>query len=72
MIRALRNRPTSRVRTCAFRQAPTAVGGITFTGTLADGSTFSGTVANPIGAGYSFLDGFGFINAQSAVAQPIP
>ena len=33
---------------------------------------FSGTVANRIGAGYSFLDGFGFINAQSAVSQPIP
>ena len=49
-----------------------AIGGITFTGTLADGSAFSGTVANRIGAGYSFLDGFGFINAQSAVSQPIP
>jgi len=50
----------------------TAVGGMTFTGTLADGTTFSGTVANKIGAGYTFLDGFGFINAQSAVNQPIP
>jgi hypothetical protein len=50
----------------------TAVGGITYTGTLADGSTFSGTLANRIGAGYSFLDGFGFINAQTAVAMPLP
>ena len=50
----------------------TAVGGMTFTGTLADGTTFSGTVANQIGTGYSFLDGFGFINAQTAVSQPIP
>jgi hypothetical protein len=49
-----------------------AAGGITFTGTLSDGSTFSGTVANRIGAGWSFLDGFGFINAQSAVSQPLP
>ena len=49
-----------------------AAGGITFIGTLADGSTFSGTAANRIGAGYSFLDGFGFINAQSAVSQPLP
>ncbi len=49
-----------------------ATGGITFTGTLADGSTFSGTMTNRIGSGYSFLDGFGFINAQSAVNQPLP
>ena len=49
-----------------------AAGGITYTGTLADGSTFSGTLTNRIGAGWSFLDGFGFINAQSAVNQPIP
>ncbi|MBL0088160.1 MAG: S8 family serine peptidase [Ideonella sp.] len=49
-----------------------ATGGITYTGTLADGSTFSGTLTNRVGAGYSFLDGFGFINAQSAVNQPIP
>ncbi|WP_395701486.1 S8 family serine peptidase [Aquabacterium sp.] len=49
-----------------------ATGGITFTGTLADGSTFSGVMTNRIGAGYSFLDGFGFINAQSAVNQPLP
>ena len=50
----------------------TAVGGIRFTGTLADGSIFSGVLANRIGSGYSFLDGFGFINAQSAVNQPLP
>jgi hypothetical protein len=50
----------------------TAVGGIKFTGTLADGSTFSGVMANRIGTGYSFVDGFGFINAQNAVNQPLP
>lgn len=49
-----------------------ASGGVTFTGTLADGSTFSGTLTNRMGAGWTFLDGYGFINAQSAVAQPIP
>lgn len=49
-----------------------ASGGISFTGTLADGSTFSGTLANRVGAGWAFLDGFGFINAQSAVNQPLP
>lgn len=47
-------------------------GGITFTGTLADGSTFSGVMRNRIGAGWTFLDGFGFINAESAVNQPLP
>jgi hypothetical protein len=35
-------------------------------------SAFSGMMTNRIGAGYSFLDGFGFINAQAAVNQPIP
>lgn len=49
-----------------------ASGGITFTGTLADGSTFSGVMRNRIGAGWTFLDGFGFINAESAVSQPLP
>jgi len=49
-----------------------ASGGVTFSGTLADGSTFSGTLTNRIGAGWSALDGFGFINAQSAVNQPLP
>ncbi len=49
-----------------------ATGGMTFTGTLADGSTFSGVMANRIGAGYSALDGYGFMNAESAVAQPTP
>jgi hypothetical protein len=47
-------------------------GGMSYTGTLADGSTFSGTLTNRIGSGYSKLDGFGFINAQSAVAAPLP
>lgn len=49
-----------------------ASGGIAFTGTLADGSTFSGTLVNRIGTGWTFLDGWGFINAQSAVNQPLP
>ncbi|HEY8876688.1 MAG TPA: S8 family serine peptidase [Roseateles sp.] len=48
-----------------------ASGGITFTGTMADGSTFSGVLANRIGAGYSFLDGFGFIDATKAVNAPL-
>ncbi|MDY0743010.1 hypothetical protein SNE35_00760 [Paucibacter sp. R3-3] len=49
-----------------------ASGGITFTGTMSDGSTFSGVLANRIGTGYSFLDGFGFIDAVKAVNAPLP
>lgn len=41
--------------------------GVRFSGTLADGSTFSGVIQNKNGKGYSPLDGFGFINVQSAV-----
>ena len=48
------------------------LGGITFTGTLADGSTFKGTLTNRFGAGYSGLDGFGFIDAVTAVNSPLP
>lgn len=47
-------------------------GGIRFTGTLSDGSTFSGIMANRIGAGWAFLDGFGFINAEKAVRLHLP
>ena len=45
--------------------------GMTFSGTLTDGSTFSGTLNNRIGAGWSVLDGFGFINAQTAITQTV-
>ena len=46
--------------------------GVRFSGTMSDGSTFSGLMMNRVGKGYSFLDGYGFINAQDAVAQPLP
>jgi hypothetical protein len=45
--------------------------GMTFSGTTADGGTFSGTIVNNIGSGYSLLDGYGFINAQTAVSQTV-
>ena len=45
--------------------------GMTFSGTTADGGTFSGVIKNSIGAGYSPLDGYGFINAQTAVSQTV-
>ncbi len=47
-------------------------GGATFTGVDSNGNMFSGTIINKIGKGYQPLDGFGFINAQEAVAQPLP
>lgn len=46
--------------------------GMTFSGTTGDGGTFSGVFRNRIGNGYSSLDGFGFINAQTAVNAPLP
>jgi hypothetical protein len=45
--------------------------GMTFSGTTSGGGTFSGTIRNRIGAGYSKTDGFGFINAEAAVHAPI-
>jgi hypothetical protein len=45
--------------------------GMTFSGTTADGGTFSGVIKNNIGSGYSLLDGYGFINAQTAVSQTV-
>jgi hypothetical protein len=45
--------------------------GMRFGGTLTDGSTFDGVMRNRLGAGFSSLDGFGFINAEAAVNAPI-
>ena len=49
-----------------------AAGGMAFSGTMSDGTTFSSVLANRIGAGYTPLDGHGFINAERAVALPLP
>ena len=46
--------------------------GMRFSGTMADGATFNGIMRNRIGFGFSSLDGFGFMNAEQAVATPIP
>lgn len=46
--------------------------GATFSGALEDGTAFSGSFTNRIGSGFSPLDGFGFINAEAAVAMPLP
>ncbi len=46
-----------------------AAGGVTVTGTMKDGSTFTGVFVNNIGTGYSPLDGYGFLNAQAATAR---
>ncbi|MEO7431281.1 MAG: S8 family serine peptidase [Dokdonella sp.] len=40
--------------------------GMTFTGTTDGGGTFTGTIKNAIGHGYSRVDGYGFINAAAA------
>lgn len=45
--------------------------GMPFSGTTADGGTFSGTIVNRIGSGWATQDGYGFINAEAAVAAPI-
>ena len=44
--------------------APT---GMAFSGTTADGGTFSGTLQNRLGFGYSPVDGYGLIDAAAAV-----
>jgi 5-hydroxyisourate hydrolase-like protein (transthyretin family) len=43
-------------------------GGMVVTGTMTDGSTFSGIFVNNIGTGWSPLTGYGFLNAERAVA----
>ncbi len=45
--------------------------GMSFSGTTSGGGTFTGTIKNRIGAGYSPVDGYGLINAQTAVGLPI-
>jgi subtilisin family serine protease len=45
--------------------------GMAFRGTMADGSTFNGVIRNRLGAGFSNVDGFGFINAEKAVTTPL-
>ena len=45
--------------------------GMTFSGTMTDGTQFNGTFTNRIGAGYSVTEGFGMINAQTAVSQTV-
>jgi Subtilase family len=48
-------------------QGTIANGGASAAVKLSDGTMLQGVFQNRIGHGYSFLDGFGFINAQAAV-----
>ncbi len=76
--------PDGGVTSTAFTQADlfgqetllpegkTVRSGMTFSGTTSGGGTFSGTIHNMVGAGFSKLDGYGFINAQAAVMLPLP
>ncbi len=45
--------------------------GMSFSGTTS-GGTFTGTINNKLGVGWSKTDGYGFINAQTAVGLPLP
>ena len=45
--------------------------GMTFRGTMTDGTQFNGTFKNRIGSGYSVVDGFGFIDASTAATQTV-
>ncbi len=45
--------------------------GMPFSGTTADGGTFSGVIRNNIGSGWATQDGYGFVNAQTAVTQTV-
>ncbi|MGZ5004009.1 MAG: S8 family serine peptidase [Chthoniobacterales bacterium] len=45
--------------------------GLSFSGTTSGGGVFSGTMQNRLGAGWTPVDGFGFINAEAAVMAPI-
>lgn len=47
-----------------------APGGMTFSGMTSAGA-FSGVFVNRIGRGYTVLDGYGFINAEAAVNEPL-
>lgn len=46
--------------------------GMSFSGTTTDGETFSGVIRNHLGAGYSPVDGYGFLNAEAAVQHAVP
>ena len=46
--------------------------GMTFSGTTSTGGTFSGVIKNRLGAGYSPVDGYGFIDAAAAAGAPAP
>lgn len=76
--------PTGGVTSTSFTQADLFGGGVlipegtllpdgmTFSGTTSGGGTFNGRIQNRIGVGFSVTEGFGFINAENAVTQPLP
>ena len=55
-----------------FPAGTTATGGITFTGVLADGSTFSGVMTNRIGAGYRSSTASVSSTPRARSASPCP
>ena|SRR2546423_7414003 len=61
------NRPASQGYDADFRFVSPGPGATQGTNIFADGSSAQGSFSNTIGPGYSFLDGFGFVNAEAAV-----
>ena len=58
-----------------YADTKTILPGMTFSGTVVNAGTtypFSGRIANKVGAGYSTLDGYGFVNVEAAVTGVLP
>lgn len=66
------NNPDLLGATVAIPSNMTVPGGATFSGVDGAGMPFSGVIVNRLGKGFQPLDGFGFIDAQQAVNEPLP
>jgi hypothetical protein len=55
-----------------FPSGETVGPGMRYTALLSTGRSISGTFRNRIGAGWTPVDGYGFLNAQAAVRQAKP
>lgn len=53
-----------------FPEGTVARGGLTYRAVTSTGRVLTGTLRNRIGAGFSPVDGFGYINAEAAVGGP--
>jgi hypothetical protein len=58
-----------------YADNPQVLPGMLFSGIITDAGTdfpFTGRLANQVGAGYSPLDGYGFVNGEAATAAKLP